>query len=396
MLLALVALVPAASEAQQNTAKTTPGLPEKSEATASADDDALDAEKGVSSVLRDTVTSWSPPVIVLVGVLSTLWFLDWWLLRRHPELASEKRLPRQLIMLAMTCLGIMIIVFSLPVDSSTRSHLPAILGVIASVVIGLASTTLFSNAMGSLMLRHTSQIRTGDYLRVGTHFGRVTERGLLHTEIQTENRELTTLPNLYLISTPFTVVRSSGTLISVKLSLGYDVPISEVEPLLLDAATQVGLEEPFVRLLELGDFSITYQVSAFLSDIKRLLSSNSELCRGVVDKLHGAGIEIVSPNFMNQRVLPEGLKFISQPNQIAAESNPQNTPEALMFDKADEAEQLEIARKKLQAELKDLESEAEKAEGETRKRIKSKIHIRKEQLEKLMNEVPAENEDEAS
>ena len=41
-----------------------------------------------------------------------------------------------------------------------------------------------------------------------TLFGRVTERGLFHTEIQTEDRDLVTLPNLYLVTNPVKVVRT--------------------------------------------------------------------------------------------------------------------------------------------------------------------------------------------
>ena len=56
--------------------------------------------------------------------------------------------------------------------------------------------------------------RPGDFVRVGERLGRVTERGLFHTEIQTEDRDLTTLPNLYLVTNPVTVVRASGTIVS--------------------------------------------------------------------------------------------------------------------------------------------------------------------------------------
>lgn len=347
----------------------------------------------IFDLLLETLSQWLPVLLSSIGVFAALRLLDWWLLRRHLELGSEKRLPRQLFMLAMTLIGIITIVLSLPLDSSTREHLPAIIGVIASIIIGLSSTTLVANAMSSVMLRTAKSIRTGDYLRVEDHFGRVTERGLLHTEIQTESRELTTLPNLYLISKPFTVVRSSGTIVSVKLSLGYDVAIAKVEPMLLEAATSVGLEDPFIRILELGDFSITYQASGFLSDIKRLLSSNSELCRAVVEKLHGAGIEIVSPNFMNQRVLSEGLKFIAQPELVTTETQAENTPEELMFDKAEEAEQQEVAIENLKLEIEQMATRAQEADGEARKQIQAQLEIRKQQLEELMNHEPAGHDD---
>lgn len=93
----------------------------------------------------------------------------------------------------------------------------------------------------------------------GEHFGRVSKRGLFHTEIQTEDRDLITLPNLYLVSHPVTTVRNSGTIISSTVSLGYDVPRGRIEASLLRAAQNAGLQDPFVRIFELGDFSVSYR-----------------------------------------------------------------------------------------------------------------------------------------
>lgn len=302
--------------------------------------------------LRDALFLWLPAAFAAIAVLVGLRFSDWWLLKRHPDLDTEKKLPRQLAMLTLTGVAVAIVLLAMPLESSTRNQLLAILGLLATAIMGLSSTTLIANAMASVMLRTTNSIRMGDYLRVGDHFGRVTERGLMHTEIQMESRELTTLPNSYLISNPFTIVRSSGTIISTTLSLGYDVTVSEVEPLLLDAAAKIGLEEPFVRVMELGNFAITYRVSGFLSDIKHLLSAQSDLCKAVIGSLHCAGVEIVSPNFMNQRPLPEGKKVIPNACDLGPESNKEQMPEELMFDKADEAQQVEIAREKQETELK--------------------------------------------
>ena len=63
-------------------------------------------------------------------------------------------------------------------------------------------------------LRAVRNFRMGDFIRVAEHFGRVSERGLFHTEIQTENRDLTTLPNLFLVTHPVTTIRTSGTIVS--------------------------------------------------------------------------------------------------------------------------------------------------------------------------------------
>jgi hypothetical protein len=69
-----------------------------------------------------------------------------------------------------------------------------------------------------------------------------------------------------------------------------------------------------------------------------------------MDELHRGGIEIVSPNFMNQRVLDPAREFIPKAVQAAPAEAPAVAPEAVVFDKADEAESLEQLRSKL-AEL---------------------------------------------
>lgn len=61
-----------------------------------------------------------------------------------------------------------------------------------SAAIALSPTTVLGNAMAGIMPRAVRSLRMGDFVRTGEHFGRVAERGLFHTEIQTEDRELTT------------------------------------------------------------------------------------------------------------------------------------------------------------------------------------------------------------
>jgi len=85
------------------------------------------------------------------------------------------------------------------------------------------------------------------------------------------------------------------------------------------------------------------------------------------------------------------LKFISHPDRLAVEARQQSSPEELMFNKANEAEQLETARETLKAEIKQLEAEAEPAEGDARKRLKAKIQSAKERLDELLNEESAES-----
>ena len=206
--------------------------------------------------------------------------------------------------------------------------------------------------MAGFMLRGMRSFRLGDFLRVEKQFGRVTERGLFHTEIQTEERDLTTLPNLFLVSHPFTVIRSSGTIVSATVSLGYDTSHQVIEKLLLEAALAAKLTDPFVHVLELGDYSVTYRVAGFLGDVKQLLTTRSKLRAKMLSTLHEAEVEIVSPSFMNQRQLDHAIRVLPTqklgPYRTLDEES-ETKAESLIFDKADAVAQIEELRERREA-----------------------------------------------
>ncbi|MBU0768072.1 MAG: mechanosensitive ion channel family protein, partial [Proteobacteria bacterium] len=317
-------------------------------------------------------------ISVFVGLL--LWGAHRILIARRPDLGSERLFPRQLVMLGLTLAGVIAIALSLPVNESSRNQIIGLIGLVISGIFAFSSSTIFANLMAGIMLRVTKPFRTGDFINIKKeYFGRVVERGLLDTEIQTENRELLALPNTYMITNPISVVRSSGTIVSTTLSLGYDIHHSTVESLLLKAAQESGLEEPFIHILELGNYSITYKVSGMLTDIKSLLTTRSSLCRCVLDVLHKNRIEIMSPSFMNQRRLPDDLKIIPvMADQEFSESV--TVAEEVVFDKAETAEQIEKEKQQLLDKIQECQSQLEEASGKDKKRIQETIKECREQL----------------
>jgi small-conductance mechanosensitive channel len=276
----------------------------------------------------------------------------------------------QMIMLLLSFLGLLVVILSLPVSEGTIGQLLSLLGILLSAAIALSATTFVGNIMAGLMLRAVRNFRSGDFIRVGDHYGRVSDRGLFHIEIQTEDRDLTTLPNLYLVTNPVRVVRSSGTLVTAEVSLGYDLPWRTIIRELKAAALDAGLEEPFVYVVNLGDSAVTYRVAGLLTEVKSLLTTRSRLREAMLDRLHSAGIEIVSPTFMNQRPLTTEDKFI--PPTVAAGPTivSEDLPESLVFDKADEAESLENLHLRHQAildEIKALKDQKAAAEEDSRR-----------------------------
>ena len=184
---------------------------------------------------------------LLIGATVVVVFLlgmNWLLLRRRKDLGNERRLPRQVAMAILTLVGVVAIVLVLPIEMASRNQIIGLIGLLISAVIALSSTTIIANAMAGLLMRATRPFRVGDHIKVGDHTGRVTERGLFDTEVQTEFRELISIPNTFLITNPVTTLRSSGTVVSCTLSLGFDVHHARIEGLLIAAAEQTDWQNP--------------------------------------------------------------------------------------------------------------------------------------------------------
>ena len=304
-------------------------------APGAAPDTAVDAATSPLQTLIDFV-----PFVAVLMLGSGLLALAYVLLQRREASAIGQRFQKQLVMLALTFVVLLTALAVLPVPESVRTRLFGLLGLLLSGVVAISATTFVGNALAGFMLRAVGNFRPGDFVRVGEHFGRVSDRGFLHTEIQTEDRDLTTLPNLFLVTNPVTVMRSSGTVVSAVVSLGYDVPHGRVEEILLRAVAAAELEDPFVHVVELGDSSVQYRAAGFLRDVKHLLSARSRLRGAMLDELHEAGVEIVSPTFMNQRRIEPGRRFIPQADEEVRRRR-ERPPEEIIFDKAEKAESAE-------------------------------------------------------
>lgn len=257
----------------------------------------------------------------------------------------------QLIMIGLSLAGLIAMLLTIPVAESQRSQLLSLVSVLLSAAVALSSTTFLGNALAGLMIRAIKSHRPGDFIRVGDHFGRVSEQGLIHTEIQTEDSDLTTLPNLFLVTHPVTVVRKTGTVITATVSLGYDIPRTRVQELLVEAATRAELEDPFVLVLELGDFSITYRVAGRLTEVKQIITARSRLRCEMLDSLHKGGVEIVSPTIMATR--PIGERPVIPAAAVAWSPEPSAAAEDVLFDKAEEAHSREVLR----AEIEELDKQ---------------------------------------
>jgi len=306
---------------------------------------------------------------------------------------------RQLLMFGAVLLGIVLIIVGLPLTNELRGQLLSFVGILLSAAIALSSTTFLGNIMAGIMLRTIESIKIGDFIKVNGEFGRITEMDLLHVEIQTEDRNLKTMPNMHLVTNTVDVIRKSGTVIGIEVGLGYDTHRLVIENHLIEAAKKAGLKDPFVQIRNLGDFAVTYRIAGILDDLSSYIATHSALKRSVLDQLHDNGVEIMSPAFINTKALKPAAAMIPVRPTRGQEAKEADSakPDNIVFDKAERAEIQEDFRKRLndvKDELKAVESslankELEEDEKTLLEGKKVKLEARCEQLLGYINKLEA-------
>jgi small conductance mechanosensitive channel len=290
----------------------------------------------------------------------------------------------QFIQFFLSVTLLIVLILNLPIPEGIKGQLLSLLGILLTAGIALSSTTFLGNLMAGLMVRGLDKFKSGDFIRVNDIFGKVTQVGLLHTEIQTEDRDLCTLPNLYLVNNPVKVILSSGTLLSEEISLGYDISRVDIEKVMLKSAHDIGLKDPFMHIRQLGDFSITYRISGFLDDVKSIITKRAKLKEALLDNLHRSRIEIVSPSFMNQRVFDSETQFIAKDKVDDIVDNV--LAEEIIFDIAKIAETKEKVKEKItliEQEIVKVKEDEQYTEEHRTKRIETLESRKKLLLEYL-------------
>ena len=333
--------------------------------------------------IQAALVEFMPFFFTVISVLLVLWIAHMLLIARQTDLGSEKLFPRLLTMMGLTLIGMVVIVLAIPVESDTRNQIIGLIGLVISAVFVFSSGNIFANLMAGILLRVTSPFRVGDFIQVNEHFGRVAERGLFDTEVQSESCELIAIPNTLLVTHPVATVRNSGVIVSTTLSLAYDLNHNQIRSLLLEAAATSGLKEPFVHIQALGDFSITYRISGVLTEAKELIAARSNLRIAVLDILHREHIEIV-PSGQRQLDAAEKALLRSARQRVKQKAWVDNTvAEEIVFDKAEQAEQFSTEKSQLHGGIAALEEQLKTAEGEEKQVVSLELEHMKEQLATL-------------
>ncbi|MEE4215198.1 MAG: mechanosensitive ion channel domain-containing protein [Bacteroidales bacterium] len=317
--------------------------------------------------LLNIMKSLLEPTGVLIIVIILLVFTSW-IFNRMKTVKNTAGIIKRSITFLIAFIGTIIFILALPIDPSAKGQILSLLSIIISAAIALSSTTILGNLIAGFMNNSMNRFGNGDLISINDLQGRVVRRSAFHIEIQLEDSNFVTLPNLYVATHPVKLTRKTNTVISSSVSLGYDVSRSIIEEALKEAALATGLNDPYVYITDLGDFSVTYKVHGFLEDTGKFFTTRSLLNAKVMDLLHKNKIEIVSPTFMNQRRVDE-QQFIPEYHAEKKDVEEEVSPEELVFDEAIKSEEEEkkkellnkmIARKdELKAKIKETKDKEE-------------------------------------
>ena len=199
--------------------------------------------------------------------------------------------------------------------------------VLVGLMITLGSTGLINQIISGLFVIYSRSVRPGDYVRIGDTEGQVVDVGFLATKLRTPRQEEITLPHSVLVGTGTTnysrLAGDQGMVVTVSVTIGYNVPWRQVHALLLlGAARTRGMRnEPPPRVLqrELSDFYVQYHLMAHLVEGANRAEVISELHAQIQDAFNEFGAQIMSPHFESQ---PEKKVFVPKPEWHTAPAFP--------------------------------------------------------------------------
>jgi small-conductance mechanosensitive channel len=182
------------------------------------------------------------------------------------------------------------------------------LSVMFGFMLTLGSAGIVNQLMSGLVLVYSRALSVGDFVDLGETVGVVSEVGALSTKIINMRNEEVTIPNAVLVGNPIKnysrLAGARGTLVSTKVTIGYDTPWRQVHALLIAAAEQTpglrALPKPFVYQRGLGDWYVEYELFAHMDKPLERVPVLSALHANIQDQFNSYGVQIMSPHFVMQ------------------------------------------------------------------------------------------------
>jgi small-conductance mechanosensitive channel len=280
-------------------------------ATRSRSDVIVSAVGEAISRLAGGIVGFIPSLIniALILVVSKLILRGYELVMVHAEhgrLSLEPYVPQELIgptrSLGKLVIVLISVLFIAPYIPGSGTDVAKVITVLIGLVISFSSTTTIGNLLAGVVIAYMRPFRRGDRVKMADTVGDIVDYTFLYTRVRTPKNEEVLVPNLQVLSSPivnYSAV-SEGLILHTTVSIGYDVPRTVVEALLLQAScrTEGCLDEPspFVLIRSLDDFYVTYELNVYTRNASQQAQLYSRLHRSIKDAFDAAGVEILSPH----------------------------------------------------------------------------------------------------
>jgi len=186
------------------------------------------------------------------------------------------------------------------------------LSVLFGLMITLGSTGVVTQLMSGLVVVYSRALKKGDFIAVNGVEGVVSEVGALAVKVVNMRNEEITVPHSVITSHNVhnysKLAGEQGTLVSTRVTIGYDVPWRQVHALLVGAAEKTpglrALPRPFVYQRALSDYYVEYELYAHLDRPLERVAFVSALHAAIQDEFNSYGVQIMSPSFYEQPAQP--------------------------------------------------------------------------------------------
>jgi small-conductance mechanosensitive channel len=174
---------------------------------------------------------------------------------------------------------------------------------ITALVVGFAAKSTLANLISGLSIAVYRPIRIGDKVDIEGEYSTIEDITLRHTIVTTWTQKRLIIPNSKLdemIITNYSIVDPS-LLCVVPLGVSYDTDIDLARRIVLDTVNECPYrdhtkeEDPYVRVISHGDFSIGLRVYVWVADAAANWSARFWLFEHIKKAFDREGIEIPFP-----------------------------------------------------------------------------------------------------
>jgi small conductance mechanosensitive channel len=173
---------------------------------------------------------------------------------------------------------------------------------ITALVIGFAAKSTLANLISGLSLAVYRPFRIGDKVTIEAEYGTVEDITLRHTIVRTWENKMLIIPNEKMDN--MSIVNYSiidpSILVRLEVGVSYDTDIDLARRLMLEEANNCPQrlkekEEPWVRVVAHGDFSIELRVYVWVAEVNEGWRARFWLLENVKKRFDKEGVEIPFP-----------------------------------------------------------------------------------------------------